>query len=740
VRWVSSAGLSLLLASALGHAVQAADQKQAPPAPAVISADRLSYDEELGLVVASGHVEISQNDRILLADTVTYNQRTDTVTASGHVSLLDPTGNVAFANYFELTGGLKDGVAQNFRLLMQDNSRFAATGARRTGGGTLTEMAKGVFSPCDLCKDNPENPPLWQIKANKIIHDNIEHEIYYEDADLEMYGIPVAYTPYLSTPDPTVKRRSGFLIPTYGSSPQIGYLAKIPYFWAIEPDKDLTIAPVFATDANPVFDAEYRQRWGNGKLSLEGSITDASALNESGNSKPGNQIKGHVRGQGVFNIDENWRTGFNVERETDDTYLSLYKVFGQSNFNALASNPAALAAYNPTLLITNPYLEGFFGRSYNSLNAYAFQDTRASVSIKSLPIVAPTYQYNYVSEAGSHGQRWTVNASALDLFRESGVDQRRLAQQTKWELPYTSPIGDNYLLTLSLETDGYATEHYITPVNPTGGAESSGRVLPQGKFEWRYPWVRQDGEIQEVLEPRVAFIAGPQSHNSGISNEDSLDFEFNDLNLYSLNPFPGTDRTMGGERVVYGASASAYGSHGGSTSLFLGQLYNFHHNNEFDSFTGLQENLSDYVGRLEVKPSSYLNLVYRFRMAQANFAPNSTEVSATAGPSNLQVSANYVQLKENLPGTGVTDIKQLYTAITPRINQYWTSTVYATRDVAADQFLNYGVVATYADECFTFRATAARNYTYDRTVKPGTVFLFQFIFKYLGAVQAGGSQ
>lgn len=712
----------MIVAAAYGCPAQAAERKL-PNAPALLSADRVSYDEELGIVVASGHVEISQEDRVLRADTVTYNQRTDTVTASGNVSLAEPTGEVLFGNFFELTGGLKDGVAQDFRLLLTDKSRFAAAGARRSGG-TITDMAKGVYSPCELCKDDPERAPLWQIKAARIVHDESEHEVYYQDAALEMYGVPVAYTPYFSHPDPTVKRKSGFLAPTYGSDSRLGAFTRIPYFWVLDNDKDATIAPIFTTKEGAVFDGEYRERWGSGKIDLEGSITNPGARDEFANSKPGDQLRGHVHGDGIFNLDENWRTGFDASRETDDTYLRRYKVLYRP----------------PTVLTSNGYVEGFFGRSYNALNAWTFQDTRQAVRIKNLPNVAPIYDFNYVSEAGSHGQRWRVDANALNLFRPSGVDSRRLSQRTEWELPYTSAIGELYTLTLSLETDGYATQHNVTADNPAGDPESTGRALPQGKFEWRYPWARQDGTVQEIIEPRAAFIAGPQARNSSlIPNEDSLDFEFDDENLFSLNPFPGVDRVEGGERIVYGLSAGAYGAKGGGTSAFLGQQYRFHKDDTFGPTSGLQDNLSDYVGRLQIRPLNYVDLTYRFRLSKRDLAPRRTEVLGRVGPSFLWVGVNYLSLTQDVPGRGLTTVNQIGGNVNARFTDYWSATAGGVRDLQLEENRSIYLGVNYNDECFTLTVRAVRSFAVDRDVKPSNTFLVQLIYKHLGDVSFSGS-
>ena len=164
-------------------------------APIVFRADEVEYDEQLALTVARGHVEISQNGQVLLADTVSYNQRTDTVTASGNVSFLQPTGEILFADFMELRDAMNEGFAKNVRMLLADRSRLAANTARRTNGNR-TELRRGVYSPCDLCKNDPSAPPAWQLKAREIDHDKELQLIEFRDTTLEIDGWPVFYSPY----------------------------------------------------------------------------------------------------------------------------------------------------------------------------------------------------------------------------------------------------------------------------------------------------------------------------------------------------------------------------------------------------------------------------------------------------------------------------------------------------------------------------------------------------------------
>lgn len=155
----------------------------------LLSADQVTYDDELGIVTAIGTVEIAQGSRTLLADRVVFNRRVDSVSASGNVMLIEPSGEVVFTDYVELSDQMKDGVIRELHIILSDNSRLAAESGTRTGG-KRTEMRRGVFSPCKLCEDDPKAAPLWQVKARKVVHDTDKKEIRYYDARLEWFGIP----------------------------------------------------------------------------------------------------------------------------------------------------------------------------------------------------------------------------------------------------------------------------------------------------------------------------------------------------------------------------------------------------------------------------------------------------------------------------------------------------------------------------------------------------------------------
>ena len=210
--------------------------------PVTFEADNLEYDRNSGIVTATGHVEAAQNGNVLRADKITYDRNTDVAAASGHVTIITPDGQVLYSDYAELTGGLRDGVLKGLRSKLAANGKLVANGARRTEG-KVDELSRAVYSTCDLCKKDPSQPPLWQIRAFSGVRDEEHQRIEYRDAVLDIYGYPVAYLPYFWHADPSVKRKSGFLVPSIGSTSHLGPFVSLPYYWALDPYSDLTITP-----------------------------------------------------------------------------------------------------------------------------------------------------------------------------------------------------------------------------------------------------------------------------------------------------------------------------------------------------------------------------------------------------------------------------------------------------------------------------------------------------------------
>jgi len=691
--------------------------------PSLITADSITYDETLGIVTARGSVEISQDDRVLVADTISYNTNTDVVIATGNVALLEPSGDVVFADYMEVTGDLREGFVRDIRILMADQSRMAAVSGVRTGGDR-TELSKTVYSPCDLCKQDPTRAPLWQLKADRVVWDQTQKTVTYRDAWLEFFGVPVFYTPYFQHPDPTVKRQTGFLAPGFGNSEQLGAQFEIPYFIVLSDTSDVTLTPIITTKQGVVGLVEYRQLFETGYLELEGSATVADIESNNSLTKE-DRFRGHIRGDGRWDIDETYRWGFRIDRTTDDTYLRVY------NFGSASK------------LTSRLYAEGFDGRSYGGIQAITYQGLRIDDDNDQEPIILPLADYNYVSEPGQWGGVFRFDANLLSMLRIEGRDTRRLSMAGAWTLPYTARSGEIYTLTARLQADGYWTSDYdpndpdaVDPVN--GDDQFAGRIFPELALQWRYPWVRQTGSMRQVIEPIVQVrLAPPGMNPDEIPNEDSPDVEFDDTNLFALNRFSGIDRVDPGPRLDYGIKWTALSDFGGYTSIFVGQSYRPITEDVFGPGTGLQDNFSDIVGHLQVSPAAWLDASYRFRIAEDNFSFTRHEVNLYAGIPELNLQVGYLfsdSVLSSEDSSVVEDREEIYLRLSSQFTEHWSAFVSHRHDLEDSLALTTRAGLQYRDECFTIEGIYERTNFRDREVEPDNAFFVRIVLRNLGEI------
>lgn len=680
---------------------------------AVITADELIHDQALGTLTARGNVEVQYAGRILLADTVNYQIASDRVTASGNVVLTETDGTTLFSEHVELTGELGEGYAREVRLLLGDGSRAAAAVATREGARTTT-LERAVYSACDSCPTDPQAPLIWQVKAMKVVHDQESKDIVYNDAWLEMWGVPVLYTPYLSHPDPTVKRRSGFLAPSYGGRKDLGVTVTVPYYHTFAPNHDLTFAPMFTTQQGVMLGGEHRYIGERLEIVSEGSITKDND----------GRIRNHLDAEAMVLLDDTWRAGADVALASDDTYMRRYG-HGQ-----------------PAFLTSRGFVEGFSRRSYTSVESFYFQDLTepgvlGTAPQTGSPVVAPLAEWHLVTAPSDRGAFQTATLSTVALHRPDGADSRRLSGEFGWHLPHVADTGEVYRLDATLRADGYSVDQVRRGTNSQYSG-TTGRVVPQVALTWSLPMERDHESYNEVLEPIIMGIISPRGQNPAeIPNEDSLDFEFDDTNLFSANRFTGWDRVEGGPRVNYGLRWGAFGRSFGQIETLIGQSYRANDEGLFAEGSGLNDTFSDYVGRVLFKPNDNIDLTYRFRLDREDFSLQRNELGATVGPAPFRVGVTYTALAGRpLSEGGANEREDLGVTVLSEVSRYWRLGAEWRHDLTSDGGpRRIGGLIEYEDECFVFSLDGAREYTYDRDYEGGYAVALRLSFKTLGDIR-----
>jgi LPS-assembly protein len=612
----------------LSTAALAAEQKPGQPAARmVVEARELVYDKDKNTVSARGDVQIYYKGRLLEADRVVYDRTTERVFAEGHARLTETDGTLVHAERFDFTDDFKDGFVESLQVDSPDNTHFSAPHAERSGGET-TVFDLGSYTACEACKDDPSRPRTWQLRAKRIIHDNTEKMIYYEDANLEFLDVPIAYVPFWSSPDPTKKRQSGVLTPVFSYRSQLGFGFGLPIYWAMAPDYDLTITPTYFTQQGPFLSGEFRQRFENGSywVRAEGThVGDPGAFSPAPLGAGDRKWRGSAQSAGEFFLNDQWRLGWDVTALTDRYFLQDYKQHNtlyQNYFFREASSTA--------------YLTGQGDRSYFDLRGYYFQVLSPSDVQSQQSVAHPILDYNrafdidpaktfgvggqldvdanFTSSSAQTANYESIQPRTMDsiyglynvcqiyapatdrsksgcLLRGVGGDYEAATLETSWKRKAIDPLGGVWTpfafarfsgSYLNYDNQGlapiYNSSYMPIPNGAQGlfvnGADNAfrGQATPGVGAEWRYPLLARSGLGDMVIEPIAQLIIRPnQSSIPSLVNMDAQSLVFDDTNLFEWNKYSGYDRFETGTRANYGGQATMTFNNGVYVNALVGQ-------------------------------------------------------------------------------------------------------------------------------------------------------------------------
>ncbi len=691
-----------------------------------IEADRMDYDAEKKLVTASGHVEILKGENVLFADNVTYSKSTDIVTADGNVSAVGAEGNALFTDHIQLKGDFNEGVIKYFRARLVDNSLLAAASAKRIDANKIV-LHKAVYSPCPICstknEDGTSKAPQWQIKANTVTLDRAEQQVKYRDAKFELYGIPVMYTPYFAHGTPGADRESGFLMPTFRTDRNLGATITTPYYWAVSPSMDLTAEPVFVANEGVVYGGQFRHLTPYGGYELYGSITNPGKVSDIDTANNDvNKWRGHLKGDGNFSLSTHWDAGFDGEISSDDTYLKRY--------NYARQDLPSSRAYSQDLLTSKVYAERIENRDYSSVQALHFQGLLQQDDDRRIPLALPYVQNHIESGKGiipsfTNSTIWG-DVSGFGINRDIGEENQRVSATTGVTIPLIAPGGQLFQLDGSLRGDKYYLQD-------TAYGREAHRVIPELAATWRYPLFSQithDGHL--LLEPIVKLVLTPnRDYNKNIPNEDSQDIEFSDLNMFEDNRFRGLDRVESGARLYYGLRGGFY-ENDYNVSYLLGQDYRLGQSpTQIPLNSGIEDDLSDFVGRVSASFDGKLDVSYKFRFDKDNFRSRRNELDTTLNIKPVKLSLSYFNLDYDFTDP-TNNREEINGSAQVEVSNQWSVLFGGERNLAADKNIQGRVGLLYEGDCTNILTTARKDFLSDRDAHSGVSVTFQLGLKNLG--------
>jgi len=313
---VAALGVALALTPVTLPGRARAETVAATLGAATLLADRI-HMASASVLIADGSVEVFYNGARLLASRIAYDSASGVLLIEGPLWLTTSEGGgmVLLADSAELSGDMREGILRGARMVLEGELQLAANTVNRTEG-RYTTLEDVVASSCQICVVNPT--PLWEIRARRVTHDSVEREITYEGAQFRAMGVPLAYIPRLTTPDPGVVRKTGLLRPKLRTTSALGTGIKLPYFWTIGDSRDLTLTPYLSTSRTATLGARYRQAFDFGSLEISGAVTRDDILTD--------ETRGYVFGDASFDLPQDFTLELTLRAVSDPAYTLDYDI------------------------------------------------------------------------------------------------------------------------------------------------------------------------------------------------------------------------------------------------------------------------------------------------------------------------------------------------------------------------------------------------------------------------------
>lgn len=723
--------------------------------PLYLQGDELIYDNTGRRVTARGNVEIYYNNYILTADEVIYDQRAGQLSAHGNVLLREPGGGTTKAERLVLSDDFRDGFVQSLSFVAQDDSKITARRATRREGN-ITEFENGKFTPC---KSPPGTPPAWCISAKRVIHDQEAQTISYRDAAFELFGVPVLYVPYFEHPDPTVKRKSGFLTPSIGSSGDLGYVTEIPYYWALAPNYDFTFHPRYTSEQGILWQGSFRHRIAVGPFSgqyrveLAGIDQDVDDLPSSTARDSLDGWRGSIKTRGDLSLASWWNLGWDITLESDDSFRRFYR----------------LDDILLTDRVNKVFLNGISERNYLAITGYHFGGLLLSDQDVSESQVHPVVDWNYVVNAPVVGGELSWNVNALSFtreldFQDSGGEQRsvnsvlhRASVDINWRRRMMDRIGISYTPFASLRGDAATYKDVVDPLNDNlirdktvlQGTAAAGILAA-------YPWIKHTAEASHTIEPIGQIIARSSrvGNQNGLPNEDARSLVFDDTNLFEVDKYSGYDRLETGTRANVGVQYTFQLNTGGYARILAGQSFHLDGRNSYadpignepttntagtrnishTGNAGLDTSKSDFVLGSYIAPTANLRFLGQARFDETDLDLRRTDLYATASYGPFVAQASYSYTAPNSTVDNISPQQDILGSLWVQVSERWSLGGMLRYDIDEEQIRQDALSLRYADECYVFTTTyQSSNITdADNGITKDQTFMVRIEFKHLG--------
>lgn len=687
-----SGAVALLLALALpGFTVAQTSTASDDDTPAILVADRVFITGD-SMLIAEGNVEAFRGDIRLRASRITFDRANGKLTIEGPIRIDQGGTMTVLASAAEMDAGLQNGILTGARLVLDQQLQLASVRMTRVGG-RYTQLDKTAVTSCHICENG--KPPLWQIRANRVIHDQLEQQLYFEDAQLRVLDVPVFYWPRLRLPDPTLKRATGFLIPTIRHTGQLGTGLRMPYFFKLGDHADLTLSP-YLSSRTRTLDFRYRHAFKRGAYVFEGAFTRDDLIPHAN--------RGYLFGEGLFHLSNDFDLTFDIQATTDNAYLVDY---GLPDIDRLKSEIA---------------LSRIKRNSAFRANLIHFKSLRDSDNNTTLPNQVADVRYEHRLHPASIGGELRLDLDLHGHNRSStqpvlGRDVERATAEITWLRNWILPRGIRADFRMGLALDHFNIRQdplYPDPVTHT---------TPSTSLKLSYPITRIAASgATHFLEP-ILQVGWADVNGDAVPNDESRFVEFDQGNLLSLSRFPAYDRRESGATLVYGLNWSRTTPSDWEASASVGQVIRSLADPAFSTSSGLSGTTSDFLIAGQLKLRKGLSLTAR-TLLDNSLGFSKAELRGDWRGKRVRISGSYLWLEPDPAEGRSSRVAEVWFDGSYAFTPFWSANANMRYDLADARATTAGLGLIYQNECIEIDLSVKRRYTSSTSVEPTTDFGF----------------
>ena len=680
----------------------------------VIETEDIIFDDTKKLVSSNKKTNIlDQDDNQISLENFSYNTINNIFKSIGYIEILDKNENIYKFSQLYIDTNKKEILGSNVKAFLNDEDfKINENNKPRVFANTIkfnkdkSFFNKSIFTLCNY-REKDKCPP-WSIQATEMLHDAKKKTIYYDNALIKIYDIPIFYLPKLSHPDPTVDRRSGFLPPSFSDTKNLGSGVSIPYFWAINDDKNFTITNRLFAGEHPLFLGEYQQAFKNSSLLADFGYTKGYKKS-SAKKKVGD--KSHFFSKFVKNFNKQNKEGtlsITAQHLSNEKYLKLYKI----DSNLVDYNSDTL---ENSINFTHEDDDLFFGINtsvYKTLNEN-FNDKYEFI----LPEI--TLDKNLITNE---------KVGNLDLqanYKVHKYDTNKLTNFLVNDFYYNSNEVNYETGLIGKFLGNIKNINYETKNVDLYKKDTTSEIYGALGYLTQLNLRKNNAETSHLLKPKMLIRYAP-----GSMRKESSGLKLDPINAFSIDRL---DNKNNFETGLSGSLGFDYKvkKNNKSFDFSIAQIINERENKKMASKTSLDEKLSDLVGSSNYKFNDQVNLKYNFSVDQNYNDLNYSEFGIEMDLNPVKIDFDYL-----LENKHIGDQEYFTTKVDFQKNSNGLFSFETKRDLITNSAEFYNLSYEYINDCLRAGLVYRREFYSDSELEPENSLMFKITLTPFGNINS----